>query len=218
MKKLRSLLALLFLVLLCNGCALIPKPVELFQKKVHAFPEASAKLVEVQKETAQRAKEAARTTFETALQQDVSPELRADARDTVVLTDAVATSIGPPAKPSGVSADLLAKELRAEIARLNQKIDAFQEQNEKVAGKKIEGTGWLQIPYFVYLAVVIFVLIIGWHLLHTVVTGLQVAGVANPALGVAGSVGSAAMSEIETMMKKVMAGAQKVASEVTTKI
>lgn len=210
MKKLLFSLVAAFLF---SGCALIPKQVELFQKKVKAFPDPSPKLVEVQKATAQRAKEAAQATFEDAIREDSSPILRADARDSAVLTDAVATSLGPPLKPATGTSDELAKELRAQIAKLQARIDTFQEQNSKVEGKKIEGTGWLQIPYLVYLAVIILILVIGWHLLHAVVRGLQFAGVANPALGVVGGVGGAAMSEIETLIKKAVAEAKKVAKD-----
>lgn len=213
MKKLFLALAT---ALLFSGCALIPKPVELFQKKVKAFPEPSAALVEVQKQTAQRAKEAAKLTFEDAIREDSSPILRADARDSAVLTDAVATSLGPPLKNAKGTSDEVANELRAQIAKLQARIDTFQEQNSKVEGKKIEGTGFLQIPYFVYLGVVVLVLVIGWHLLHAVITALKVAGVANPALGIAGSIGGAGMSELEALMKKAVAEAQKVAKDVVT--
>lgn len=201
---------------LLSGCALIPKRVELFQKKVKSFPEPSAKLVEVQKAAALKAKEAARATFEDALKENSSPVLRADARDSAVLTDAVSTSLGPPVKASQATSDELANELRAQIAKLQLRIDSFEAQNQKLEGKKIEGTGLLQIPYFAYLAVVILILIIVWHLLHAVVTGLQVAGVANPAVGAVGTVGAAAMSELESLVKKAVSEAKQVAKDVTT--
>ena len=211
----KKLFLSLFAVLFLSGCALIPKPVEFFQKKVAAFPEPSARMGEVQKQAAQRAKVAAQATFEDAIAENSSPVLRADARDAAVLTDAVSTSLGPPKKDAVGTSDEVARELRAQIAKLNAKIDAFQAQNEKVEGKKIEGTGFFQIPYFVYLAVVILIIVVGWHLLHTVITGLQVAGVANPAVGAAAGVAGAGLNEIEALFKKYLAKAAAVVSEST---
>lgn len=211
----KKLFLSLFAVLLLSGCAIIPKPVEIFQKKVKAFPEPSARMVEVQKQAALKAKVAAQATFEDSIAENSSPVLRADARDAAVLTDAVSTSLGPPKKDAVGTSDEVARELRAQIATLQAKIDAFQSQNEKVEGKKIEGTGFLQIPYFVYLAVILFVLVIGWHLLHTVVKGLQFAGVANPAVGIAGGVVNSGMNEIEALFKKYAGQAASAVSEAT---
>lgn len=218
MKKL-LLPLLLATAFLFSGCALIPKPVELFQKKVKSFPEASAKQVEVQRETAQRAKEAASTTFVAAVHENVSANVLAPARDTVVLTDAVATSLGPPAKPSVAPADELATELRGQIAKLNRKIDAFAEANEKVEGKKIEGTGFLQIPYFVYVGLVVLVVVVGWHLAKT---ALLAGSIANPALapllGVARSGMGAVEADAGKGVRQLVAGGQSFLSKLETEV
>ena len=198
MKKLFLSLAA---VLLFSGCSLIPHKVEFFQKKVAAFPEPSAKQVEVQKQTAQRAKESAKETL-TAVLQSADTNAISPATNTVILTDAVSESLGPPVKPSVAPAPELAQELLTQVAKLNKRIDAFAEKNEKVEGKKIEGTGLLQIPYLVYVGLIVLVLVIAWHLAHGVLDGLKFAGVANPALGVAGGLGSAAMTGIEHLFGK----------------
>lgn len=176
---------MLSLALLFQGCALIPKPVEFFQKKVKSFPDATTKHVEIQKEVAQRAKQAAEETFVQSIKENSSPTLRLQARDAAVLTDAVSGSLGPPESPSAKPAPELAVSLGSQVAKHDNKVQAFAEANEKLEGKKVEGTGALSIPYFIYVGGIVLALVVFWHLAKTALT---VASLANPgaAVGVAG--------------------------------
>lgn len=200
MKKLLTL-TLIAASLLFNGCGIIPKKVEFFQDKVQKFPELTTRQKEHQKEAALAAKVSAQETL-TAAEECGITNVIAPATDTAKLTDVVSEVLGPPAKPSTLTTDEIVQEVRGELAKQDRKIEAFKQYNNKDAGKKIEGTGWLQIPYFVYVGLIAFVLIIAWHLAHTVLTGLQAAGVANPIVGVAGGVGSAVMSGAESLASK----------------
>jgi hypothetical protein len=199
----KKLLLLIPLVLIFNGCGtLIPKRVEFFQDKVKKYPELTVSQKEVEKQAAQRAKESAAQTLQAALAEQSSTNVIAPATDTAKLTDAVALVVGPPAKSSVAPAEKLAQEVRSIVAKQDRKEEAFKQDNNENAGKKIEGTGLLQIPYFVYVGLIALVLIIAWHIAHTVLTGLQAAGVANPLVGVGASVGLGAMNVTNTLAAK----------------
>lgn len=172
---------LALVILACTfltGCGLIPKRVELFQDKVRKFPEESAKLVELQKEAAHAAKVETRETVKAALLEDASTNVLQHAEAAAVLTDVVSTSLGPPVKkPSEDVAD----ELRHAVAILDAKIETFKQANNENAGKKIEGTGLIQVPYFIYLAGFVLVVVVAWHLAKLALTA---AAAANPAAAV----------------------------------
>jgi len=198
MKKFLLVSLLSLSMVLLPGCGtLIPKRVELFQKKVQALPEPSAKQKEVQREVAQRAVETAKRTADAAREENASTLVTLPADETVVLTEALAESVGPPLKQSKDDSAALAAELRAQIAQLNKKIDAFQVKNEEVAGKKIEGTGLVSVPYFVWLGGFVLVVVVLWHLGKL---ALAAASAANP--GVAA--GSALLSTGETLAANVV--------------
>jgi polyhydroxyalkanoate synthesis regulator phasin len=171
----RPLAPVVLSLLLLTGCGtLIPKRVEFFQDKVHKFPTAPAKQVELQKEAAWLAQERAVATLDAALAEGSSTNVVTNAQDTAKLSGIVSESLGPPAK-APTDADKTVDALRAQIAKLDAKIQSFAKENDENAGKKIEGTGLLQIPYFVYVGLVVFVLVIGWHLAKLVLTGLSTA-------------------------------------------
>ncbi len=198
-RKILSLLATSLLLLTSCG-TLIPKPVELFQKKVHSFPEATNSQKELQKEAAERAKEKAAETLLAATAENTSTNVITPARETAVLTDAVAESVGAPASRPNESSQALADELRASIAKLDKKIDSFKQANEKLEGKKVEGTGLVQVPYLAYVGVIALIIFVGWHLAKTALT---VASAANPgalvgvgAMNVAGSLAGKGLTQV----------------------
>lgn len=174
----RALLGLGLCVLMTTSCGLLPKNVEFFQSKVKRFPEESAKLVELQKEAAFAAKIETQETVKAAILEDASTNLVQHATAAATLTDAVSTSLGPPLKEPGQS---VAVDLRRAVAKLDAKIDAFKQDNDENAGKKIEGTGLIQVPYLVYLAGFLVVVTVLWHLGKLALTA---ASVANPGAAV----------------------------------
>jgi hypothetical protein len=148
--------------------------------------------VELQRETAQRAADSAAQTLHSALVEGATTNVVASATDTEKLTVAIAESVGAPEKTNGKTTDNLIQALRAQEAKTDGKIDAFAKENNENAGKKIEGTGLVQVPYFAWTGGILVVLLVGWYILRTVAGA---AALANPgaavgvgALNVAGNV------------------------------
>lgn len=179
--KLSLPLIVLSVSLLFTGCGLIPKRVEMFQKKVKSFPTQTVAYTESQKQAAQLAKDKAQETLIAAVKENTGPAVIVPAQETAKLTDAVSSSLGPPKNVSTNTEDAVS-ELRYQISKLDRKIDAFKHSNDEVAGKKIEGTGLISVPYFVYLGGFLVVAFLGWHLAKTALT---VASAANPGAAVA---------------------------------
>lgn len=179
MKHLLTLLALSS-VLLAGCSSFIPKKVEFFQDKVEKFPVARAAEREAQRQAAQRAAESAEQTLNAALTEGSTPAVTKPATDTAKLADSVSRSLGPPLSPSTLPAEDLSRKLDKAIAKLNQRLDDFKEDNDRNAGHKIEDSGLFKVPYFAWLAGVGTILFIVYFVLKTVV---HVAAAGNPAIG-----------------------------------
>lgn len=206
-------------VLLLTGCGtLIPKQVEFFQDKVHKVPAPTQAQKELQREAAQKANEKASDTLHAALAEGSSTNVTAPALETEKLTGAVSESLGAPAKPTvNKDTDKLVNDLRAQIASLEKKMDAFTAENNKDSGKKIEGTGWLQIPYFVYVGLIALVLLIAWHLAKTLLTALSAANpgalVGVGAMNVTGAMAGKAVTQVVNGGKNFLAWVEKEVSD-----
>ena len=172
-------------IVLLTGCSsLFPKRVEFGQDKVQSFPSAKDAEREVQRQTAERAARLAGQTVNEGRSEGVSTKVLKPAEETAILTRAISTSLGPPAKPAspGITSEELAQKLDKAVAALNSRIDEFKKDNDANAGKKIEGTGFLQIPYFVYIAVVGALAFIGFIVLTVVWAALKAYSISNPPL------------------------------------
>ena len=174
--RLTSLLAGLILL---SGCSLIPKSVEFGQDKVKKFPAHPAAQLEAERQAVKLAAEKARQAeLEATLDGSAAAVPAGDAAE---LSEAVGRSIGPPASPWTAEISALARKLDAQTAKYNALLLKFKSGNDENAGKKIEGTGFLQIPYFVYLGGVLAVGWIVWMVLKTV---SNAAAAANPGVAV----------------------------------
>ena len=208
-----SLIILLAASVVLGGCGtLIPKKVELFQDKVKKFPVATQAQKEVQRQAAQRAQEKAIETLTAAVAERTSPAVIAPATETVVLTEVVADVVGPPAKRPTIDTVALADEVRKSLATQVKKVDSYAENNDENVGKKIEGTGLVQVPYFVWMGGVLVVVFVGWHLAKLALTA---ASAANPgaaigvgAMNVAGSTVSKGMVQLVAGGKRFMSWAE----------
>lgn len=203
MKK--SLASIILSLALLTGCSLIPKKVEFFQDKVHRFPVATLSQVEAQKQAAELAKRRAAQTVDAALSEGSSTNILSPARDTEKLTDAVSTSLGPPVSPA-TDTDAAVAKLTKAVATLDNKIEAFKRENDKDAGKKIEGTGFLQIPYLVYVGLIALVIIVGWHLAKL---ALAAASAANPGAAVGLGVVNAGGALVGRAFSQVVNGGEE---------
>jgi hypothetical protein len=179
MKKLLTLL----LALTLTGCGtLIPKRVELGQDKVERVPVASATELEKQRRAAAMAEEQAQKTLDAAIGVDAPVCVTEPARATADLTDAVAKSVGPPKTPIQPNEDphKVANDLRSAVAKLNARLDDFKADNDKNAGKKIEDTGWLKVPYFLWLGGFLVVGFVGLIVLGVAWSFVKMYAMSNP--------------------------------------
>jgi hypothetical protein len=165
------------------GCStLIPKKVELFQDKVATVPEPKPRELEVQRQAAQRAHEKAREALDAAFDTQAAPQVVVPVQEVEKLTEAVSVSLGPPLKPAptNVPSAVLATELRTAVAKLNQRMDDFKADNNENAGKKIEGTGLFQVPYFVWLGGFLLFAFIGVIVLGVLWSFVKMFAMTNP--------------------------------------
>jgi hypothetical protein len=129
--------------------------------------------------------------------------------ETEKLTAVVAESVGAPAKPTAnIQTDALIADLRGQIAKLEKKMDSFTVENNENAGKKIEGTGAISVPYFVYAGGFVLIIFVGWHLAKTALT---VASAANPgaavgvgAMNIAGNLAGKGLNQVVTGSKEFL--------------
>lgn len=173
---------------------------EFFQDKVEKVPTAKRAEKETQRQAAQRAAEKADETLNAALLEDASPAVVEPAKETEKLTDAVSRSLGPPISPAKETSEALAEKLDKAVAKLNQRLDEFREESDKNAGKKIEGTGLVKVPYFLWLGIVGAVIFVIYIVLKTFVN-VAAAGSPPVALGLTavragGKVASAAVGQL----------------------
>jgi len=207
--KLASLI--LVATLMCGGCGLIPKKVEFFQDKVHLVPELKQADKEIQRQTAQRAEEKARETYGAAIHTDADPTVVMPAAETVILTDAVSESVGPPVKPASpdkATQDLV-NELRTSLAKLNQRMDEFKKDNNENVGKKIEGTGFFQVPYFVYLGGFLVLGFIGFIILSVLWTFVKMMGISNPPVQLGVSAAQLSANFLKRSLSEVIKGGEQ---------
>jgi len=203
------------------GCGtLIPKRVEFGQDKVRAFPEAKRGETEIQKQVARRAAESAQEVLQNALIVDAPPNVVEPAKDAAILTEVVSESIGAPSKsaPGDATAKALAQELRAAMAKFDQRLDEFKRGNNENAGKKIEGTGFLQIPYFVWLFVVAAMGFVGLIILAILWTAVKMFAMGNPPLQLATGAVQAGAGFFKRALGEVVSGGEEFKKSVMKKV
>lgn len=207
-------------LLMISGCGLIPKKVELFQDKVAKFPEPKASEKEIQRQTAQRAHDRAGETVKAAIATQADAAVIVPAVEAEVLTDAVSDSLGSPLHPASPdkTSEALATELRTAIAKLNSRIDNFKTDNNENAGKKIEGTGLFQVPYFVWLGGALVLAFIGVIVLGVLWTFLKMYAMSNPPVQL--GVGAVQMGSnfLKRALSEVTAGGEKFKEELLKKV
>lgn len=163
-------------LLLGPGCGLIPKPVEIGQTKVRAVPGKTDRQIEVEKQAALYVAQQADQARDAALRESASTNVvrpLSEARDAAF---GLSYSLGAPARPWDDSAADLVRRLNAMESKLDRALDRYRDRVAPDVGKKIEGTGVLQIPYFLWLAIVAGGLFLLW-------TGIKIVGAVYPAVG-----------------------------------
>lgn len=175
----KLLFTALVVLFLSVGCGIMPKRVELGQEKVRRFPVHKASQTEAERQAVALAGQKAREAEKLAL--DDSSDAAVPAGESAELSEAVGRSLGPPLSPWSGETKALALRLDTLTAKYNRLLLDFQRENDQNAGKRIEGTGFLQVPYFLWVGGIFAVGWILWMLLKAFVT---VAGAANPGVAV----------------------------------
>jgi hypothetical protein len=175
MKKL--IIPIFLILVIMPGCNLIPKNVEYFQDKVEEVPEMGVKEDESLKQAAALAADKARMTVDAAQAAQVPQEVLDPAHDTRDLTEAVSDRIGPPLKPWKGEIEALTRKMEAQEARHERELAEYRDQIRELAGKKIEGSGAIQLGYFTNLLMLAALAVIAWII-------LKVVAVSNPPLQV----------------------------------
>lgn len=202
MKRLICLIGVIAL----SGCGtLVPKQVEFFQDKVEKFPEPSPALREIQKQAVYRAMEVAAKTSEAANAENASTNVTVPAQETRVITEAVAVSMGPPLKPAVVSTPVLATKLETAVAKQDAKVEEFKQENNANAGKKIEGTGLVKIPYLWWIGGIIGVGLVVFFVGKLALTAFATA---NPVAAVGLNVVNAAQSVVTKGFAQLVKGGE----------
>lgn len=204
---------MLGIMLMSNGCgSLLPKKVEFFQDKVKVVPEQTEAQKETERQVALRAKEKAAQVVTVALSEGVSTNLLDPAGETMKLTASVSESLGPPKTPSTATTDALVQKSQTQLARLNENLDKYRKTEDKDAGKKIEGTGKVQIPYFEWIAIVGAALFIVYEIGKMIFNGgklaLTAAASTNPGAAVGLNVVNVAQSVVQKGFSQLVKGGE----------
>lgn len=176
-----------------TGCGIIPKPVEFFQKKVRHFPEQSRKHSEAERQAAALAAKKAREAEKRAAEDGSRAVLPAG--EAAALSESLLRSLGPPRNPWEDEVMKLVERLDRQNAVLRQEIEKFKRQNESLAGKKVEGSGAFQVPYLLWVGILVGIVLLLYVGLRFV---LQIVAMSNPPVAVglkAAQLGGRAMSK-----------------------
>ena len=192
----------IFLAFCLTGCGLIPKPVEFGQDKVKAFPRHPIAQLEAERQAVALAADRAREAEDLA---DGTPAAK-PAGEAAELSEAVSRSLGPPSDPWKKEAEKLVVRLDSLTAKYNRLLDRFKEQNDENAGKKIEGTGWLQIPYMLWLGIIGAIVLIIWNVLKALT---NVAAAGNPGIAVGMKVAQVGAKAVSRGFSQVIQGGEK---------
>lgn len=194
------------MVLALTGCGtLMPKRVELFQDKVQPFPEQKEYAFELQRQLVQRIQQKSNDTVVAAVAEQASTNVVAPAKEVARMADAQAIFVGPPAKPATVQSEVLAVKVETAVAKLDRKIDEFKKESNANAGKKIEDTGLVRVPYFYWIGGVILVVAIIFFVGKLL---LSAAAVANPGAAIGLNVVNAASSLVAKGFSQLVKGGE----------
>ena len=198
LKGLAATVTLAVSLAILAGCGtLIPKKVEFFQKKVQAVPEKTASELETERQAAYAASLSARLTVDAVVKNNDPTNVVIPAKNTEALTAAVSTSLGPPQTiPSGAVTNL-ANKVVENRADLDRRVARYSDKVAPLVGKKIEGTGLIRIPYFVYIGGIALALFLAWSVWKIYASTNPVLSLGTNVVGrVSSKVASAAVSEV----------------------
>lgn len=190
-------------LLLSPGCGLLPKRVEYFQRKVEAVPEKTERASETERQAAAFIATTAREVELLAVREQTSTNMQEAAGEVVTVAQALSTSLGPPAEPWDHPATPLALKLAHAGNKLDRAVEDYRQDVAPDVGKKIEGTGVIQLGYFTNL------LFIGGGLLALWVVGKIVLSIYAPGVsGVVGQVAKVPLSTLKGLAEQTVKGVE----------
>jgi len=198
----KKLLTSALLAALLTGCALWPKPVGYFEKKVKAVPTLPEFGQEHQRQAAQFVEQKTEEAKDAALTTHADTNVLIPVVEAHTAAQALSGSLGPPASAFTGEATNIAQTLDKDHAKLNQKVASYAADVAPEVGKKIEGTG-IQVGYFTQWGILLGVVVLGYG-------AYKVYSTANPAVALAGNtVGKVASSVLSQGFSELVAGGEK---------
>ena len=159
----------------------MPKKKEFFQDKVEAVPAKSKKREELERQAVVVIEDKVKEARLAAVVENASTNITKPLSQAEVVVEALGDSMGPPYEPFKGTSEKLASKIETEVAKDNEKLADYRDDVSENVGKKIEGTGKIQMGYFTYAGLVLG----GIALLVILIrVGLSVAANMYPGVGV----------------------------------
>lgn len=210
MKKILHVL-LVSLLLGLSGCSILsPGKKEFFQTKVPVFPE-KAKVEEKQKQAATFVAEKVTLAYDEGLKAQVTNTVMTPLGEAKAVVAPLAESMGPPATPYQGTATNLVLDLHKLESRYDAALKQLENKLDGLEGKKIEGTGLIQMGYFTWIA-----LLFGIGALLFFV--LKIVSIFNPPVALATSAVSAGAGLVRRGFSEVVEAGEKFKDLVGKKI
>lgn len=193
-------------VMLSCGCGtLIPKRVELFQKKVQALPDKSERQREMERQAAAVVVDHATAAMGAARIGNMY-RAQVELKDVLAAGSGLVTSLGPPFTGWDADIQALAVQMQREVSRLNGKLEDYRSRVEPLEGKKIEGTGLIQVPYLLWAGGFVVLLVVGFVVLKILLTALQMS---NPGVALGLNIARVGGSAASQMLSQVLKGGRE---------
>jgi hypothetical protein len=130
---------------------------------VEAVPAKPAALVEAEKQGARLTSDLVEAARIAAWAEAASTNVLDPLNGAYPVALAVSGSMGQPASRWQGEPEVLADRIDARSAKLDARVEDYRQDAARDVGKKIEGTGWLKIPYFLNAALVVGIpLVLFW--------------------------------------------------------
>ena len=203
----KRLLIIIISVLVFAGCYIIPKDVELFQDKVKPVPEKSAKLVEAEKQAALTLKYRVNQSRDAALQENASTNIINPLNEARLLAEPLSLSLGAPERQFDKKVEDLVAILLLENSRLDRKLDLYRNDTRENVGKKIEGTGVMQVSWFTAIFWTIGVVFL-------ISVAIKIIGIIYPPVGIGANLMRIPSSIVKNGFSQLIAGGESFKREV----
>ncbi len=214
MESMRTWLTSLVVSLLAlglSGCSLLsPGKKEFFQKTVPTFPE-RVEIVEKQKQAAQLIVSKVNQAYDAGLASETTNSVMQPLHEARDVAQPLATSLGAPEKPyKGGTTNFVTQFYKLE-AKYDAALEKLADKLGEFDGKKIEGTGLIQMGYFTWLLVLVGIVALLWFVLKMV-------AIFNPPVAVGMSVASAGANLLRRGFGEVIEAGEAFKNAVKAKI